>query len=77
VFSLIGREQGKAIVEEYYRNFLFLMVFKCLYHLHPLAKSKRGVVDQRVKEDNSLDILTNDIFEIANTSEITMELINK
>jgi hypothetical protein len=52
------------------------MLLKCHYHLHPLAKSKRGVVDQRVKDDNNLDILTNDIFEIANISELTMELIN-
>jgi hypothetical protein len=77
VFSLIGREQGKAIVEEYDRKFLFLMLLKCHYHLHPLAKSERGVVDQRVKEDNNLDILTNDIFEIANTSELAMQLINR
>jgi hypothetical protein len=42
-----------------------------------LVEFERGVVDQRVKEDNNLDILTNDIFEIANISELTMELINK
>ncbi len=40
--------------------------------MHPLAKSKRGVVDQRV-EDNKLDI-----FEMTfSTSEPRMDLINK
>ncbi len=53
------------------------MFIKCHYHLQPLVEFERGVVDQRVKEDNNLDILTNDIFEIANISELTMELINK
>ncbi len=65
VFSLIGYEQGKAIVEEYDRKSLFLMLSKCHYHLHPLAKFKRGVVDQKVEKDNNLDI-----FEmITNTNE--------
>jgi hypothetical protein len=49
VFSLIGCEQGKAIVEEYDNLFIFIMFLKCDYHLHPLDKSKRGVVDQRLK----------------------------
>jgi hypothetical protein len=48
------------------------MLIKCHYHLEPLVEFERGVVDQRVKEDNSLDILTNDIFEIANTNEVIM-----
>jgi hypothetical protein len=65
--SLIGHEQGKAIVEEYGKKNLFPMI------LHPLVESKRGVVDQRVEEDKSLDI-----FEMTtNTSEPTMELVNK
>jgi len=38
VFSLIDCEQGKVIVEEYDRKSLFLMLLKCHYHLHPLAK---------------------------------------
>jgi len=43
------------------------MLLKCHYHLHPLVKSKRGVVNQRVEEDNNLNI-----FEmILNTSEPT------
>jgi energy-converting hydrogenase A subunit M len=49
------------------------MLLKCYYHLHPLVESKRGVVDQKVEEDMSLDI-----FEmITNTSEPSMKLINK
>ncbi len=43
--SLISREQGQAIVEEYDKRFLFSMLFKCHYQLHPFAKSKRGVID--------------------------------
>ncbi len=30
------------------------------YHLHPLVKSKSGIVDWKVKEDSSLDIFEND-----------------
>jgi len=49
------------------------MFFKCYYHLHPFTKFERDVVDQKLEEDNSLDI-----FEMTtNTSEPSMELINK
>jgi hypothetical protein len=49
------------------------MFLKCDYHLDPLAESKRGIVDQIVGEDNSLDI-----FErIANISEPPLELISR
>jgi len=49
------------------------MFLKCHYYLHPLVESKRGLVDQRVENDNSLDI-----FEmIANTSEPPLELISR
>jgi hypothetical protein len=49
------------------------MLLKCYYHLHPLVEFERGVVDQRVEEDMSLDI-----FEmIVSTSEPTMELVNR
>ncbi len=71
--SLIGCEQGKAIVEKYDRRYLFPMLFKCHYHLHPFAKSKRGVIDQRVEEDKNLDM-----FKMtANTSVLTTKLINR
>ncbi len=35
VSSLIGHEQGKAIVEKYDKKSLFPMFLKCYYHLHP------------------------------------------
>jgi hypothetical protein len=35
VSSLIGHEQGKAIVEKYDKKYLFPMFLKCYYHLHP------------------------------------------
>jgi hypothetical protein len=49
------------------------MFLKCYYHLYPLVESKKGVVDQRVEEDKSLDI-----FEITtSTSEPTTKLVNR
>jgi len=54
--SLIGNEQGKAIVKEYDKKSLFLMFLKCYYHLHLLVETKRGVVEQRVEEEKNLDI---------------------
>jgi hypothetical protein len=73
VSSIIGHEQGKAIVEEYDKKSLFSMLLKCYYHLHPLVEYERGVVDQRVEKDRSLDI-----FEMTtNTSEPTIKLVNK
>jgi hypothetical protein len=70
--SLINREQGKAIVEEYDKKSLFSMLIKCHYHLHPLFEFERDIVDQGIEEDNSLDIFK----MIANISEPTTELIN-
>jgi hypothetical protein len=73
VFSLIGHEQGKAIVEKYDNLKKIPMLLKCYYHLHPLVEYERGVVDQRVEKDMSLDI-----FEMTtNTNEPTMELVNR
>jgi hypothetical protein len=51
----------------------FPMLLKCYYHLHTLVEYERGFVDQKVREDMSLDI-----FEmITSTSEPTMELVNR
>jgi hypothetical protein len=73
VSSFIGCEQGKAIVEEYDIKSLFPMFIKCHYYLHPLVEFEKGVVDQKVEEDNNLDI-----FEMTtNISEQVMKLINK
>jgi len=69
VFSLIDRDQGKVIVEEYDKKPLFPMVFKYYYHLHPLVESKKDVVEQRVQEDRTLDI-----FEMTTS---TSELVTK
>jgi len=41
-------------------NYLcFFMFIKCDYHLHLLVEFERGVVDQKVEEDMSLDIFQN------------------
>ncbi len=73
VSSFIGFEQGKAIVEEYDTKSLFPVLLKFYYHLHPLVEYERGVVDQRVEKDMSLDI-----FEITTiTNEPAIELVNK
>jgi hypothetical protein len=39
VSSFVGREQGVALVEEYDRKSLYLMLVKCHEHLHPLVRS--------------------------------------
>jgi hypothetical protein len=57
VYSFIGHEQGKAIVEKYDKKSLFPMFLKCYYHLHPLVEFERGIVEQKVEEDRSLDFL--------------------
>ncbi len=73
VSSLIGREQEKAIAEEYDKKNLFPMLLKCYYHLHPLVEYERGVVDESVEKDMSLDI-----FEMTTyISEPTTKLVNR
>ncbi len=49
------------------------MLLKCYYHLHLLVEFEKGVVDQRVEEDRSLDILE----MTTSTSELTRKLVNK
>jgi hypothetical protein len=63
------------VVEEYDKKSLFPMLLKCYYYLHPLVEFERGVVDQRVEEDRSLDI--NTIEMTINTIEPTMESVNE
>ncbi len=71
VFSFIGLEQSKTIVEKYDRKTLYPMLLKCYHHLHML--SKNTVVDQCADENCNLDI-----FElIINTNELAKELVNK
>jgi hypothetical protein len=77
VSSLIGREQGKTIIEKYDKQTLFPMFLKCYYHLHPLVEFERDV-EQRVVEQNVEEDMSLDIFEmIASTSEPTTKLVNK
>jgi hypothetical protein len=60
-----------AIVEEYDRKSLFLMLLKFHQHLHPLSKIENSF-DYKIDKDNSLDI-----FEmVANTNELAKELVN-
>jgi hypothetical protein len=49
------------------------MLFKCNDHLHPLVEYERGVVDQRIEEDNNLHIFK----KIANTIGPSMKVINR
>jgi hypothetical protein len=73
VFSFIGYEQGKVIIEEYDKKTLFPMFLKCHYYLHPLVEFEKGVVDEKVEEDNNLDI-----FEMTmSVSEQVTKVINK
>ncbi len=58
--SLIGHEQGNAIVEKYDKKYLLPMFLKCHYHLHLLVEFEKDVVDQRVEKDNNLDFIEMD-----------------
>jgi hypothetical protein len=52
----IGRDQGVIIVEQFDTMSLYPMFMKCYYHLHPLIDFDNDFVDQRVNDDNNLDI---------------------
>jgi hypothetical protein len=70
VSSLIGYEQGKAILEQYDKKSLFLMFLKCHCQLHPLVEFEKGVVDQKVEKGSILKI-----FEmIANINELVVQI---
>jgi hypothetical protein len=73
MFSLIGCEQRKVIIEKYDKKIFVSYFFKCHYYLHPLAEFEKDVVDKKVEKDNNLDI-----FEMTtNTIESTMNLMNR
>jgi hypothetical protein len=58
VSSFVGREQGVALVEEYDRKSLYLVLVKCHEHLHPLVRLDKNCVDQDIsKQYCNLDIL--------------------
>ncbi len=57
MFSLIGREQKKAIIEKYDKKSLFLF-FKSVIIIYILWLNLKGdVVDQKVEKYNNLDYL--------------------
>jgi len=57
VSSFVGREQGVALVEEYDRKSLYLVLVKCHEHLHPLVRLDKNCIDQDIsKQYCSLDI---------------------
>jgi len=45
IFSIVGREQGVVLVEEYDRESLYPMLVKCHEHLHPLVKLGTNFAD--------------------------------
>ncbi len=49
------------------------MLMKCYYHLHPLTLFDNDFVDQRMDDNNSLNIFQ----MIANTIEPTKDLVKK
>ncbi len=59
-------------MEEYEKQSLFPMLFKCHQILHPMVEFG-GVVSMYIDEDSNLDI-----FEMSTkTNEPTKELVNK
>ncbi len=48
ISSIVGREQNVALVEEYDRKSLYLMLVKCHENLHPLVKLNTNCVDQDI-----------------------------
>jgi hypothetical protein len=42
ISSFVGKEQGVALVEEYYRKSLYPMLVKCHEHLHPLVRLEKN-----------------------------------
>ncbi len=74
VSSFVGREQGVVLVEEYDKNSLYPMLFKCQEHLHFFMRSKRYFVDHNIfYEDYSLDIFE----QTTSTSEQVEKLIKR
>jgi hypothetical protein len=73
VSFFIGRDQGIAIIEQYDIMSLYPMFMKCYYHLHSLTQSNNGFVDQKVDDDNNLDI-----FQVTTrNTKPTKDLVKK
>jgi len=56
VSSFIACDQGVAIIEQYDTMSLYPMLMKCYYYLHPSIESNNDFANQRVYDDNILDI---------------------
>ncbi len=69
----IGRDQRVVIVEKFDTMSLYRMFMKCYYHLHPSIDFDNEFVDQRVDDDNNLDIFR---MTLENTKP-TKELVKK
>jgi hypothetical protein len=67
--SFIGHDQGVTIVEKYGTMSLYPMPMKCYYHLHPLIEFNNSFVDQKVDDDNNLDILQMTTWSIKLTKK--------
>jgi hypothetical protein len=46
VIPFIRHEQGVVLVENYDMKSLFLLLFNCHHHLHPLVEFECGFVNQ-------------------------------
>ncbi len=68
MFFFIGHDQGVVIFEQFDTMSLYPMFMKCYYHLHSSIEFDNDFVDQRVDDDNNLDI-----FQM--TSENTKPII--
>jgi hypothetical protein len=70
VSSFIVHDQGVAIVEQHDTMSLYPMFMRCYYHLHPPIEFNNGFVDQKVYDDNNLDIFQMTIGSIELTKEL-------
>jgi len=48
VSSFVEKEQGVALVEEYDRKSLYIMLVKCHEHFHPLVNSERNFANHDI-----------------------------
>jgi hypothetical protein len=46
----------RSLLKNMIEIFCFQCFFKCHYHLHPLVKSERDIVNQGVEEDHNLGV---------------------
>jgi hypothetical protein len=56
ISSFIGREQGVALVEEYDKKSLYLMLVKCHEHLYPLVNSNRNYANQDIFDQDRIAV---------------------